>query len=193
MERELKAVNKAREALGDKAPTFATGRERDGKGLLGKRRRHENDSSDDTDVPEDVRSIPMPRDTPPPIPKEVLDSWHARRRARWQARNQEREEVFGDHSHRDTAPIQDKVKEAQQPTVQSRTVYESAPIVRDLTKEAVKAFVPTAVRTKLEKSKGQNGLIEPEEADKLEKEGYLKVVAPGSKHVTIEEADDDGD
>jgi hypothetical protein len=38
----------------------------------------------------------------------------------------------------------------------------------------VSAFVPTAVQKKLNKGRGQGGLMEPEEADQLEKEGYIK-------------------
>jgi hypothetical protein len=55
---------------------------------------------------------------------------------------------------------------------------------------------------KLDKSKGQAGLMEPEEADLLEKEGYLKAApetsggttsATPSHHVTMEEVEDDDD
>ncbi|KAH7361178.1 WW domain binding protein 11-domain-containing protein, partial [Pyrenochaeta sp. MPI-SDFR-AT-0127] len=84
LEKDLAAVNKARAALGDKAPVFKPERrfddenrgERGGRGdfrggrggrggVLGKRtrdgQRKEEDSSD-TDA--NVRDIPMPRDTP---------------------------------------------------------------------------------------------------------------------------------
>jgi hypothetical protein len=71
-------------------------------------------------------------------------------------------------------------------------------MVRDLRKEAVSAFVPTAVRMKLDKSKGQGGLMEPEEADRLEKEGYLKAVpvttsTTGPQRVAMEEVEDEDD
>ncbi|KAI8626998.1 WW domain binding protein 11-domain-containing protein [Xylariaceae sp. FL1651] len=194
LERELKAVHKAREALGDRAPSFGRGGPRSGgqeNGVLGKRRRvHEDASSSDDDVPEDVKSIPMPRDTPPPIPKEVLDQWYAKRRA---ARNAN-DTPLGNREGR--PPHQQETKPAP---VEAKTVYEAKPIVRDLRKEAVSAFVPTAVRLKLDKSKGQGGLMEPEEADRLEREGYLKA-APGmdngaepanrSRQVTMEEVAD---
>lgn len=62
----------------------------------------------------------------------------------------------------------------QAPPMEAKTIYEAKPIVRDLRKEAV-SFVPAAVRTKLEKSKGIGGLVEPEEADRLEKAGYMGV------------------
>ncbi|AEO65116.1 cc081527-51ad-4bd2-bae5-17e564bdbb3a [Thermothielavioides terrestris] len=165
LEKDLKAVKKAREALGDKAPQFGHGPPREGQrgdGVLGKRRRDAEDaSSSDSDVPEDVRSIPMPRDTPPPIPKEILDEWYAKRRAK---RNAER------------APEAEQSQASQKPAapvIESKTVYEAQPVLRDLRKEAVSAFVPTAVRMKIEKGKGKAGLLEPEEADQLEKEGYL--------------------
>lgn len=211
MERDLKAVTKAREVLGDKAPTFSRGggggdrdRDRDGGqgGVLGKRRRdktHEDWSVSDEDVPEDVRSIPMPRDTPPPIAKEVMDGWHAKRRARWAAEHPEKQNQEGDQRaewHKATH---------RKPVVEAKTVYSAAPVTRDLRKEAVTAFVPTSVKMKMDKGQGQGGLIEPEEADKLEQEGYMKTNHPagaatqserreGHAHaVTMEEAEDDED
>jgi hypothetical protein len=62
---------------------------------------------------------------------------------------------------------------APKPAVGAKTVYEAAPVIRDLRKEAVTAFVPTVVKMKMQKAKGEGGLVEPEEADRLEKEGYL--------------------
>lgn len=170
LQKELAAVKKARDALGDKAPTFGRGGPRqDGQGrggVLGKRRRDADDvSSSESDVPEDVKNIPMPRDTPPPIPKEILDKWYAKRRAR---RNANLEPLGGDREH------PEKPQAAPTTTVEAKTVYEAKPVVRDLRKEAVSAFVPTTVRMKLDKVKGQAGLLEPEEADVLEREGYLK-------------------
>ncbi|KAI8966448.1 WW domain binding protein 11-domain-containing protein [Daldinia sp. FL1419] len=195
LERDLKAVNKAREALGDKAPSFGRGGgfRGDGQGnnnVLGKRRRGGDDAlSSDSDVPEDVKNIPMPRDTPPPIPKEILDKWYAKRRA---SRNANDTPLGG----------QDKRQPPPSAPVESKTVYEAKPIVRDLRKEAVNAFVPTAVRMKMEKSKGHGGLMEPEEADRLEKEGYLKttrtqndaselITPTGPQKVSMEEVEDD--
>ncbi|KAK4248858.1 WW domain binding protein 11-domain-containing protein [Corynascus novoguineensis] len=198
LEKDLKAVVKAREALGDKAPQFGRGPPRQGQrgdGVLGKRRRDDEDaSSSDSDVPDDVKRIPMPRDTPPPIPKEILDEWYAKRRAK---RNAERAAE---------AERQETDKPAT-PVVEAKTVYEAKPVIRDLRKEAVSAFVPTAVRMKLEKGKGRGGLLEPEEADQLEREGYLRGHDPtqsqteeprpgqgiGARGVTMEEvADEEG-
>ncbi|KAF5664862.1 WW domain-containing protein [Fusarium heterosporum] len=189
LEKEIRAVKKAREALGDKAPTFGRGWNRDhdsGSGVLGKRRRGSNDATtSDEDVPDDTKRIPMPRDTPPPIPKDVMDKWYAERRAKRAAENPTR---------------QDENKEKKEtPVVEAKTVYEAKPVVRDLRKEAVSAFVPTAVKMKMNKGQGQGGLIEPEEADRLEQEGYLKTgghnaeVQPPSRHVTMEDAEDEED
>ncbi|KAK1446068.1 WW domain binding protein 11 [Colletotrichum melonis] len=174
LEKELRAVNKAREALGDKAPTFSRGGggyNRDGDpsgGVLGKRRRDNDELTSDEDVPDDVKRIPMPRDTPPPIPKELMDKWYAKRRARRQAEQAEREPP---------EEREKKEKEAKAPAPEPKTVYEAKPMVRNLTKEAVTAFVPTHVKMKLDKGKGQGGLMEPEEADRLEQEGYLQTTA----------------
>ncbi|KAG6031181.1 hypothetical protein E4U41_007655 [Claviceps citrina] len=193
LEKEIKSIKKAREALGDKAPSFGRGPpHRDGHlGVLGKRRRGSNGSTTDDDVPDDVRRIPMPRDTPPPIPKDVLDQWYAKRRAR---RNQE-----NDQKRESQVKMDDAAKAAALPPA-PQTVYEAKPVLRDLRQEAVSAFVPTAVQRKLNKGRGQGGLLEPEEADRLEREGYLKTTnaeaggaidAEGKTLLaTVEDADD---
>lgn len=205
LERDLKAVTKAREALGDSAPTFSRGGPRPGgpattgPGVLGKRRRGgEDGSSSDSDVPDDVKSIPMPRDTPPPISKPVLDEWYAKRRAR---RTNANETPLGERAGR-PLPRGDTPATAPQapPAVEAKTTYEAKPVLRDLRKEAVTAFIPTSVRLKMEKSKGQAGLIEPEEADRLEREGYLKTTGARDsvdepsqvpRTVTMEEVEDE--
>ncbi|KAK7740769.1 hypothetical protein SLS53_005237 [Cytospora paraplurivora] len=207
LEKELKAVQKAREALGDAAPQFRSGGpRRDGdndRGVLGKRRREFDDVelSSDSEVPEDVKTIPMPRDTPPPIPKEVMDKWWAKRRAKRNT-NANMEPLGG---RNDTGGRGERQQSTPAPATETKTVYEAKPVVRDLRKEAV-AFVPTVVRQKLDKTKGKGGLMEPEEADRLEKEGYLKPAgqahgaeqvetevgsAPASRQVLIEEVEDD--
>ncbi|KAL7930396.1 WW domain binding protein 11 domain-containing protein [Trichoderma chlorosporum] len=213
LEKELSSVRKARDTLGDKAPSFGRGWRRDDdgsrSGALGKRRRGDDDgSSSDEGVPDDVRSIPMPRDTPPPIPKAEMDKWYAKRRAKRNAENAARRRDAGDDEEAQDG--EDKGGERGQrkaaPAVESRTVYEAKPVVRDLRKEAVAAFVPTSVQMKMNKGKGQGGLMEPEEADRLEKEGYLKVASGGgqdeedeaaeaeavsSRHVVMEEVEDE--
>jgi hypothetical protein len=223
LERDLKAVKKAREALGDAAPKFGSGegrggfsgrggREGRGGGVLGKRRRDDGDSSEEDDVPEDVKRIPMPRDTPPPIPKEVLDKWYQKRRERM-GQNRDRDgmgrgtnanmtPLGGNERNVGREGIPDRPINAGS-KVEAKTIYEAKPVVRDLRKEAV-AFVPAAVREKLDKSKGIGGLVEPEEADKLEKAGYLRqqvgersesaegaVSHQASRTVEIEEVEDE--
>jgi hypothetical protein len=187
LEKDLKAVQKARETLGDAAPKFGSGPRDGGRGgfggnrggrgggVLGKRRRDEDESSD-SDVPDDVKSIPMPRDTPPPIAKEVLDKWYQARMERL-GLNRERDNA-GWGTNANSTPLGDNDRRiggataAQMPPVEVKTVYEAKPVIRDLRKEAV-SFVPAAVRVKMEKGKGVGGLVEPEEADRLEKEGYM--------------------
>ena len=165
LERDLRAVKKAREALGDKAPHF--GKERQprredggGGGVLGKRRwdgerkdyGRYNQPNSGSETDESVKRIPMPRDTPPPIPRQFQ-------------RNNRREE--GDHPQ-----LRDLPPKPSAAVYEAKTTYESAPQIRDLHKEAVSRFVPNVVRKKQETIKGQGGLVEPEELDRLEKEGY---------------------
>lgn len=167
LERDLRAVQKAREALGDKAPTFASSEHRRGPqggqrdhrdGLLGKRRREDHrrfePESDSSETDEDVRRIPMPRDTPPPIPKE------------YQGRRGPNADMdLG--SARGPHPLPPKP-----PVVETKTVYEAKPEIRNLRQEAVSKFIPAAVRVKQESIKGRGKLLEPEEMDRLEKAGY---------------------
>jgi len=156
LEKDLVAVNKARSALGDKAPFFRSERRDDGGNQSGhitgngpgsiprKRMRdgswkeRRKDDSSDTDA--DAKDIPMPRDTPPPISQR-------------QNQTSESEEV----------PLEPK-----KPTL----VYEAAPQLRDLRKETTK-FMPTVVAQKMRLAKGETRLLEPEEFDKLQKEGYI--------------------
>lgn len=242
LERDLKAVKKAREALGDAAPKFGSGGsrqergERDGRGerggmrggrggrgggVLGKRRRDDGESSEESDVPEDVKSIPMPRDTPPPVPKEVLDKWYQKRReriaAQYPSQAQDRSSGSRGGTNANNTPLGANDRgvggggreggEAQKRVVEeAKTVYEAKPAIRDLRKEAT-SFVPAAVRMKLEKARGQGGLVEPEEADVLERAGYLGrkeksedveggaregfTAQKGSRTVQMEEVDDE--
>lgn len=156
LEKTLKAVKKARETLGQNALESRSSGNRDdarrndtrsGGQTLGKRQRPYNDDSEATD--DDVRAIPMPRDTPPPVP-----------RRRYEARR---------------AGEQPATTEQQQPpkeAVKAQTTYSSAPVMRDLAKEA-RRFVPAAVAQNTQRVKGQGGkLLEPEEMDKLEQAGY---------------------
>jgi hypothetical protein len=167
LEKDLGAVNKAREALGDKAPFFkperrhedgGSGGVRSGHenvsrgGVLGKRRRdghRKDDDSSDTDG--DVQGIPMPRDTPPPIPQR-----HVRK------------------AHAEDGTAAPESKKAQ-------IVYEAAPEVRNLLKEATK-FMPTAVANKMKLAKGEGRLLEPDEFDKLQDEGYMDTKKSAKEH-----------
>jgi hypothetical protein len=149
---------------------------------LGKRRRDDGDESSEEDVPEDVKRIPMPRDTPPPIPKEVLDKWYQKRRERMGHHNNPNNGPRGTNANMTPLGANDRTlgrgdgiperPSFAPPKVEAKTTYESAPVIRDLRKEAT-AFVPAAVRAKLDKSKGVGGLVEPEEMDRLEKAGYV--------------------
>ncbi|CAK7202484.1 hypothetical protein SEUCBS139899_005207 [Sporothrix eucalyptigena] len=204
LEKELKAVVKAREALGDRAPTFGRSetshRDHDRNDGAGRKRRRDDgddgNSSADDDVPDDVRRIPMPRDTPPPIPKRYLDEWYAKRRARRNANanseplgegrnNAVRGENQGSTPARESS-VRPAPAAAPTKPVEVKTVYEAMPVVRDLQKEAVSAFMPTVVRRKLDKGRGMGGLLEPEEVDRLEREGYLKMASP-----TVDEKGED--
>lgn len=165
--RDLRAVQKAREALGDKAPQFHNydnaenrrgsggGRGR-GDGVLGKRRRDghgrqfgQDDDSSETD--DEVRNIPMPRDTPPPIPRQY-----------------QKKDAGAHPETRGPHPLPNRPSAI----AESKTVYEAQPEIKDLRREAINKFVPAAVRVKQDAIKGQGKLLEPEEMDSLEKAGY---------------------
>jgi len=170
LERDLKGVRRAREALGEAAPKFAERRHDGADGgrktareeqmqrrqghtqHLGKRRRDEEDAQSSDSDPE-VRDIPMPRDTPPPIPR--------------QQRERHRDPQVGADGQRLPHALPTKPAQAKP----AQTVYSSAPQLRDLKKEAVR-FMPTAVSAKRKQVKGEGRLLEPEEIDKLEKSGY---------------------
>ncbi|EKD14625.1 tetracycline transporter [Drepanopeziza brunnea f. sp. 'multigermtubi' MB_m1] len=195
-ERDLKAVKKAREALGDAAP------------------------NEESDVPEDVKRIPMPRDTPPPIPKEILDRWYQKRRERIAERYPDSTAAAGAGSAKVGTSANNVPLGANERRVggggsggqempkrvfeEAKTTYEAKPVIRDLRKEAT-SFVPAAVRMKLDKVRGVGGLVEPEEADVLERAGYLgkkaageerggeegSAAPQGSRAVRMEEVDDE--
>ena len=166
LERDVKGIKRAREALGDKAPQFPARRDGaagDKKGVreeqlqrrqtqhLGKRRRDEGAAYDQTDP--DVASIPMPRDTPPPIPP------------------QQREPISEPQVGPDGRRIPHALPTKPVSVSQSKTVYSSAPQLRDLKKEAVQ-FMPSVVAAQKKRARGEARLLEPEEIDKLEKAGY---------------------
>lgn len=182
-ERDLARVKKARETVG--APATSEGG-RGGRtgvggrgwgGGLGKRTREstrarESEESSDTD--ESVRQIPMPRDTPPPIPRPIQ-----------RHRNPLPAPASNDKvslTNANLEPLGHSTRVLPQPHYPSneatnkpepKTVYESKPVVRDLRKEAVEKFVPVAVQRKLDASRGEGGhLLEEEEISQLERGGY---------------------
>ena len=58
------------------------------------------------------------------------------------------------------------------PAALVQKVYESAPQMRDLRKEAIQSFVPSVVKRKIDASKGKGRLLEEDELERLEREGY---------------------
>ncbi len=177
-------MKKAREVLGDKAPTFnnnsrgrgeprgrGDGRSgRGGYGGLGKRNREEEESSGgETD--ESVRRIPWPKDTPPPIPRQRRDEGDRPRHST----NANSEPLGAERRLRNREGADDaEVPDTTLPAKPApKTTYESKAVVRDLRKEATARFVPNAVKRKIDATKGVGAtLLEEEEVEKLEKEGY---------------------
>lgn len=128
-----------------------------------------------------------------------MDKWYAKRRAKREAENaarrrddDARDDEAADGQDRDSKG-KGRDREAQKPVVESKTVYEAKPVVRDLRQEAVAAFVPASVQMKMNKGKGQGGLLEPEEADRLEKEGYLKLAAGNEQDEAEEDEEADAE
>ena len=175
LEKDLKGVKRAREALGDRAPVYNQSRRSDhgdhGKDdanskNLGKRRRDEphaygrgyKQDPPESETDDEVRDIPMPRDTPPPIPRRGRDNRNNGPNA---------STTRGDNDNSNNSG-----NTPAQPPAPTKTVYSSAPVLRNLTQES-RRFVPAAVAQNLARQKGEGGrLLEPEELDKLEKAGY---------------------
>ncbi|KAJ5207571.1 WW domain binding protein 11 [Penicillium cf. griseofulvum] len=113
--------------------------------------------SDSSDTDEDVRRIPMPRDTPPPIPRQ-----HQRRRD-GNVPSEQNAERTGPH------PLPSR------PTAvpEVKTVYEAKPQIRDLRQEATKKFVPAAVRMKQQSIKGQGSCWNQKRWTSLKKLGIM--------------------
>lgn len=164
LEKELRMVRKAREQFGiqdDEERKKGPSRRDEGGGVLGKRRRGDGEGrqrgggrrSEESETDEEARSIPMPKDMEnmPPIPRH---------------RHPRRNETTGEDVD---LSLPAKPPSSAAPT---QAVYEAKPVLRDLTKEATSRFMPAAVAIKLQKAKGEAGLLEPEELDQLEKAGY---------------------
>lgn len=154
-------------------------------GALGKRRRDGSyadgsNSPETSETDDDVRGIPWPRDTPPPIPE---SHQHLVRKPAHHTENPN-EVPLGDMKRGPHAlPPKPQVLEV----TQAQVVYSSAPQLRDLRKEATR-FAPVAVQRKLKLAKGEGTtLVDEEEREVLEKEGYAKA-ATGEDGLDEEEA-----
>lgn len=154
LEKELRGVKKAREVLGDKAPVFRQYRAHEDNAQTQRRAGHGARFDDEPDTEDDARDIPMPEDTPPPVPR----------------RPRPRDET------QQTADPNSKGDEPAKRQKVAQTVYTAEPQLRDLGKEA-RRFVPNSVAANIQKTKPEPGrLVEPEELDRLEQAGY------GPKH-----------
>lgn len=158
LERDVKSIRKARDAAGHDGENAAPPRRRGddartGTGsngtTLGKRRRDAADrGSDSEDTEPEARDIPMPRDTPPPVP------------AKWLRKKNQQNQPRGG---------------AAAPAEAPRTTYTAAPQLRDLQAEATARFVPAAVVARQKAARAAAGrghgtkLLEPEEVDRLER------------------------
>lgn len=146
LERDVARVRKARNTLGDRAPRLPQNRE-DGGG--GRKRPHQDESETD----EEVRGIPWPEDTPPPIPNSAKRAQHGEQ-----------------PQNANMQPLGDR--RLAEPPRQAKTTYESKAQVRDLRQEATRAFVPAVVQQKLNALKGQGRLLDEDELQTLESQGY---------------------
>lgn len=203
LERQLGMVRKAREKVGDNRVSHSAGREegssrgRDGAGRgregyagLGKRTRgdgrREGSSSDGTETDESVRAIPMPRDTPPPIPHAHPQRHDRGRGGAYIPRGPSTtgnantvplgSRPFPHHTSSTTSlpPPPHPSSTAPPSSTTAKTTYEAQPAIRDLRKEAVRAFVPAVVARKVMAAKGVGGrLLEEEEVGRLEGGGYV--------------------
>lgn len=176
LERDVGAIRKAREANPqERGAPGARGRDGGhdhqhqgeargrGGGALGKRRRTDDlDAEQSDETEEEAWEIPMPRDTPPPIP----------------ARPRKQRRSDGDDPN--ALPLGER---APPKPAAAQTTYTSAPQIRNLQKEATARFVPAAVAARLKQRAAFSGsaegrgeeqrLLEPEQVDALERDGYL--------------------
>ena len=164
------------------------GRRRRERGEFGGRDDNDNEDDDEESdsgfsTDKSVRRIPMPRDTPPPIPA-AARRWRRSRANHWRdgfpgegqkgeekkEKEKEKEKEKGQDSATDH--VQRNGKEGS--TAQAKTVYEAAPAVRDLRKEATSKFVPSVVKSKLDLAQGKGRLLEENEVASLSRSGYIK-------------------
>ena len=188
LEKDVRAIRKAREQLGVKDEDRGDVRRKDGDGNRerergrerrgdfggrwtsgGKRKREDgrgHRGGDETEEPttdEDVRRIPMPQDTPPPIPRP------RRRDGDGPKDGSNNLEQLQQQQQQRSSPHPLPMK----PRVVAQTVYEAKPAVRDLRKEATARFVPAVVARNKGLVKGDGRLVEEEELARLERSGYL--------------------
>ena len=179
--------------MGDKAPLFGRTRDADGDTKnrrnddrgdgragyrgLGKRtrdheRRHESEESEETD--EEVRRIPWPKDTPPPIPRPRQQQKPSHgSNANAEPLGSQRFPGRDVNQEDSTQELKPDTRLPSRPPQATRTTYESKPQVRDLRKEATTRFLPQAVKRKVDATKGVGGkLLEEEDLQKLEGQGY---------------------
>ncbi|KAL9602038.1 MAG: hypothetical protein Q9219_002147 [cf. Caloplaca sp. 3 TL-2023] len=164
LERQLVAVKKAREKRGEHGPrsnVWGNGGKGRGGGALGKRsregkphQRNDNVESDGSQTDESVRNIPMPRDTPPPIPR--------LRRSGPHGSTSNIHGVGGVNPNSaplgyDRGRISHELppKPGSHTTATPKITYEAKAMVRDLRKEAVKAFMPAVVARNVKTPKGE--------------------------------------
>lgn len=192
LKKELQLVEKARKTMG---------KETDGE-ALGKRRREDGDHDRDhqrqptrrrvqnrhdeissgsaSDTDESVRNIPMPRDTPPPVPREY---WQARRNKQEQ-RNAAR---GGRDGAKDTtketgedpeaeAEAESEPKPEPEKRLPAQTVFESRPQIRDIQREVVQAFTPAAVARQQKRQKQQVAGTDREDSVKKEQQAHVEDV-----------------
>lgn len=185
LERDVVRIKKARDTVGVKdqqrprsdrndGRTAARGSRGGDSSVLGKRPRGYGNDEESSDTDPEVKNIPMPRDTPPPIPRS-RDRDH-----RSKARNTNFEPL-GDSVRiphglppRPDAASSPNATSGSTSAVPVKRTYEAAPQIRDLRREAIK-IVPNIVRQKMEASKGQGPggkLLEEEDMQRLEAEGY---------------------
>ena len=187
LEKELTDVERAKRKRPDLRPEPSGDRRRDGDEPRGeKRRRGNEDESDGGSTDPETRRIPMPRDTPPPIPPEVMVKLKESRKALWEEEQRRRQEQ-GPHA----LPM--KPASVAKP-VEVKSSYSAEPVLRDLKKEAIKAFVPNVIRRgQPAKGNGTNHrLKEPEEAERREAEASARsiIVTKNPRTATVEEDDE---
>ncbi|CUS13871.1 unnamed protein product [Tuber aestivum] len=177
LQRDLSAVKKAKQALGEKVPEQRAGAKRSAGDMEKDEKRaprppqqyhphhrrgegcpDESDSDSGESTSSSVRDIPMPPGTPPPL---QTKAWPRGPRT-----------VHELPEKPVTAPV--------------RTTYSAAPILRDLRKEAA-VFVPAAVERKMLVEKATGGEEDGEkEEEEEEEEGFMRKKINAAPDVDVE-------